>query len=311
MKAVKIILCIGGIVFSIIFIGHYKKEKDIAIIEHEIIEKQNFIYENCLNQPYQNSLVHTLFKKLSLANNVAIYFEDLNNEYTLTYNANRTYYAASVTKLFVASFLIDSAKNGVIDLQDTLTYTNEYRSIAGDCLEIHQIGDEITMYDLITYSITVSDNGAYKMLIDNISIDNFQEYAKNALDVDINITYDHPYAYLNVTDTNKLLNHIYKLILDDDTYSDLLLNSMNNTYENALNFDDTTFLHKFGYYASYFNDIGIYKSSSPYLISIFTLYGNEDGSYIEKISNISREIYNIYQFNLTEKENYCYSLAYE
>lgn len=85
---------------------------------------------------------------------------------------------------------------------------------------------------------------------------------------------------------------------------------MNNTYYNALNFDDITYLHKYGYYNPYYHDIGIYNSLNPYVISIFTLFGNPDTGALEKVNNISKEIYNIYQTNLDKKEEYCYNLAY-
>ena len=86
---------------------------------------------------------------------------------------------------------------------------------------------------------------------------------------------------------------------------------MNNTYYNGLNFDNITFLHKYGYYGSYFNNIGIYNSNNPYLISIFTLYGNPDQGALNKVSELNKKIYNIYNTNLELKEEYCYSLAYE
>ena len=149
------------------------------------------------------------------------------------------------------------------------------------------------------------------MLSNYIGVNTLKEYAQHTLDVNLTITESDRFGYLDVTDTNKLLNHVYEFIQTDDEYTDLLVNAMNNTYYNGLNFDDITFLHKYGYYGSYFNNIGIYNSDNPYLISIFTLYGDPDRGALSQVSEISKQIYNIYNTNLELKEDYCYSLAYE
>lgn len=306
-----IFIIILGLTVTIIFYYRttaYNEEQRL----NEIKEERQLKYNTCMNIPYKDETIDTLFLELinSLnSNNVAIYFEDINNEYTFTLNENRTFYGASLIKLFMSAYLIDNQRLGNINLEDTLTYTSYYRAYAGDLLNNHSIGDEISLSTLITYSISISDNGAYQMLIDYISRDTLEEYAQNTLGINLNINGETPYANLTVTDTNTLLKHVYEIIQVNDEYSSLLKDSMNNTYYNGLNFDNITFLHKYGYYNSYYNDIGIYNTNTPYLISIFTLYGNSDNKFT-LMSNISKQIYEIYQTNIEAKENYCYNLAY-
>jgi len=161
------------------------------------------------------------------------------------------------------------------------------------------------------YAISVSDNGAHRMLTDYIGVDNLRNYAHDTLGVNLTINENDRFGYMNVTTTNTLLKHVYELLQNDNEYTTLLKDAMNNTYYNALNFDDITYLHKYGYYNQYFHDIGIYDDYyNPYTISIFTLYGNPDTGALDEVSNISKEIYNIYQTNLDKKEEYCYNLAY-
>ncbi len=278
-------------------------------IEAEKMQK----YTDCLNTPYKDASIDDLFNQLIQelnSNSVSIYFEDIDNDYFLTSNENKNQYAASIIKLYAAAYLLDNARNGNINLDDTITYTSNYASIAGLKLSTRTVGEEITLRDLIDYSISVSDNGAYRMLSDYIGVNELKEYAQNTLDVSLTITQSDRFGYMSVTDTNKLLNHVYNFIQIDDEYTDLIVNAMNNTYYNGLNFDDKIFLHKYGYYGSYFNNIGIYNSGSPYLISIFTLYGDPDQGALTRVNDISQKIYDIYNANIEAKENYCYNLAY-
>lgn len=312
------ILFIVGITISTIYFLNENAKKIIAL-EEQYQEKQrkaamDKIYNDCLNEPYKDSSIDTIFADLTAQlneKNISIYFEDLKNNYTLTFSENRSQYGASIIKLFMASYLIDNVRWGNIDLEQTLTYTANYRAYAGELLKTHTINEEISLSTLLSYSISISDNGAYLMLIDYITRNTLEQYAKNTLNINLNIDGTTPYANLTVTDTNTLLKHIFEIIQVDDEYSTLLVNAMNNTYYNGLNFDNITFLHKYGYYSSYYNDIGIYNSNNnPYLISIFTLYGNTDESHLTKTSEISKQIYNIYITNLEAKNNYCQTLAY-
>ena len=296
-----------------------KRAEAIAELERQYeelrIEKEKQeAYNACLEEPYKDESINNLFNELLAtldSSNISIYFEEINNDYTFTFNENKNQYAASIIKLYAASYLLDNARNGNINLNDTITYASNYASIAGLKLKTRTVGEEITISDLIDYSISVSDNGAYRMLSNYIGVETLKEYTKNALDVNLTITESDRFGTLDVTDTNKLLNHIYEFIQTDDEYTDLLVNAMNNTYYNGLNFDNIAFLHKYGYYGYYFNNIGIYNSDNPYLISIFTLYGNPDEGALAKVNEISKQIYNIYNTNLELKEDYCYSLAYE
>ncbi len=321
-KGLKKYLIIIIIILILILIAlttlYFTSKQKLEEYNTELLElyaklESNTEYASCLITPYKDESIDTMFAELlsELDNNVSIYFEEINNNYTLTYNENKSQYGASIIKLFEASYLIENARNGNINLNDTITYTSNYASIAGLKLSTRTIGEEITLKDLLDYSISVSDNGAHIMLSDYIGVNALKEYAKNTLNVNLTINETDRYGNLNVSDTNKLLKHIYNLIQVNDEYTNLLVNAMNNTYYNALNFDNITFLHKYGYYSSYFNSIGIYNSNNPYLISIFTLYGNPDQGALTKVNELNKKIYNIYNTNLKLKEDYCYNLAYE
>ena len=288
-------------------------DKRLEEYNNELIAIQEKIHDNneytsCLITPYKSEEVDTLFSNLLNTlntNELSIYFEDLNNDYTLNLNPTTIYYNASIIKLFDASFIIDNN----VDLNDTITFTNEYRNMAKEGLLNYELNAEVPIKDVMYYAISVSDNAAHRMLTDYIGVDNLRNYAHDTLGVNLTINENDRFGYMNVTTTNTLLKHIYELLQYDNEYTTLLKDAMNNTYYNALNFDNETFYHKYGYYNQYFHDIGI-NTNNPYTISIFTLYGNPDNGALDKVSNISKKIYNIYQTNLDKKEEYCYNLAY-
>ena len=196
--------------------GAMEGKKDAEGVEMNGSHKMDLLTED--------EYIDIMFNELlnSLDNNVSIYFEELNNEYTFTYNENQTQYAASIIKLFEASYLIENARAGIINLDDTITYTSSYATIAGLKLSTRTIGEEITIRDLIDYSISASDNGAHIMLINYIGVNELKEYAQNTLKATLTISESDKYGYLTVNDTNKLLKHIYDLIRVDDEYTELL-----------------------------------------------------------------------------------------
>ena len=305
-----LILILGALIFLYFTSKQKLEEYNTELLELHAKLEANNKYASCLITPYKSEEVDTLFNELLNTlntNELSIYFEDLNNDYTLTINPDTIYYNASIIKLFDASYIIDNN----VDLNDTITFTEEYRNLAKEeGLLKYEVNSEIPIKDILYYLISVSENAAHRMLTDYIGVNNLKEYAKNTLEVNLTINENDRFGYMNVTSTNTLLKHIYELLQNDNEYTTLLKDAMNNTYYNALNFDDKNFLHKYGYYSRYFHDIGIYDNTNPYTISIFTTFGNPDNGALDKVSNISKEIYNIYQTNLNKKEEYCYKQAY-
>lgn len=305
-----VLTLILGALIALYFTSKQKLEEyNTELLELHAKLEANNKYISCLITPYKSEEVDTLFNELLSTlntNELSIYFEDLNNDYTLTINPDTTYYNASIIKLFDASYIIDNN----VDLNDTITFTNEYRNMAKEGLLNYELNAEVPIKDVMYYAISVSDNAAHRMLTDYIGVDNLRNYAKDTLGITLTITDSDRFGNMSVESTNILLNHVYSLLQNNNEYTTLLKSAMNNDYYNALNFDDITFLHKYGYYNNYFHDIGIYESLNPYTISIFTTYGNPDTGALDEVSNISKEIYNIYQTNLDKKEEYCYNLAY-
>lgn len=264
-------------------------------------------YLNCMNEAYQSNDLDNAFANLFQEyqnTGIAIYFKEINNDYSYSLNEDKIYYSASTIKLFDTIYLIEQARNGLLNLQDTITYTPNYQYKGSSKTKTHKLYDKIPIIDLIDYELSVSDNSAHIMLVDYIGINNLNTYFK---DINLRISTDYFSNYYNASVANYSLERIYNILQVNDEYSELLKQSLNNTYYNGLNFDEETFLHKYGWTDMYYHDLGIYESDNPYLISILTLYGNSN-NYLDKTKDISKKIYNIYRDNLIKKKEYCLSI---
>ena len=322
----RIIICFllliitTGIAFGSIKIYLDKKAEEQRQYELYLEEQKRIaeekrkaeIYENCQNTPY---LADTTTEKINefltkySNENFAIYFEDINNEYTILKNETTSFYGASLIKVLDATYLIRKALAGEIDLKtETVTYEARHKRDYSLGMDNHTIGEQISLETLIGYALSVSDNAAHEMLYEYIGVNNLRTYA-SSLGITITANSVEHFGYLNADYTHKILEEVYDIILMDNSYSELLTTNMNNTYFNSLNFDDVVILHKYGSYNPYFHDIGIYNDEEyPYFISVMTTIGEQASP--NKITELHQEIRTIYEENLEAKENYCYALAY-
>jgi predicted Holliday junction resolvase-like endonuclease len=293
-----------------------EKQKELERIAQEEKEKkeleQKQKYENCKKSPYQMPTLEEEFNNVFdkyKNEHLALYFTDVKNEYSFKYNSKKSYYSGCVVKLFAIIYLIEQAREGKIDLHDTYTYLPQDRHAYSDLTDKHPYYDKIPITTLIEYMLLVSDNSAYMIVIRNVGAQTINNYFYEKYNVVLHFTNTHPFeAGYNAELGNKSLELLYNTLQVDDEYTKLVKDSMLVAEENALNFDDIKILHKYGELAPYHNDIGIYDGEYPYLVTILSLYANDD--YITKMSKVSKDMYLVYKKNIDSKETYCYNLAY-
>lgn len=282
-----------------------KKEEERLKQEEEAKKKQE--YDDCMKEPYKMETLDQEFKDLFATypnGEIGIYFTDVNNDYSYSFNANQGFYSGCVTKLFGTIYLIEQARAGKMDLHDTYTYLAVDKKPFSDLMDKHKIGEKIPITTLMDYYLTTSDNTAYFIIIRNIGAGTLNTYFKEKYGLTLHFTNNHPFesSYTAVLG-NESLKILNKLLEVDDEYSAIVRKAMANDVENTLNFDDKKFLHKYGEYDIYHNDIGIYDTENPYLVTILTHYTYT--GYKEKIPKINKDLYTIYEKNLNSKKAYC------
>ena len=280
------------------------ESKTVSSIEDNHSEE---IYNECINEPYKmdnlDEKFNELFSKYE-SYGVSVSMTEINNNYSYYLNENKVYYSASTAKIFMAIYLMEQAREGNIDWDSTCTYLPQDKREASPYTNTHELNSEIKISDLLTYFLSVSDNAAYYILVRVIGCDTLNAYFSEKYNIELNYVSTAPFIYnYTATFANQSLQILYNDLQIDDKYSELVRNAMNNNEENSLNFDNVTFLHKYGEFYTTFHDIGIYDSDNPYLISVLTTLGYQENDSV--VTQISKDIYTLYQENLTAKENYC------
>ena len=179
-----------------------------------------------------------------------------------------------------------------------MKYTSEFVSGSSDGMKNKKIGSNVSLKELMKYSISVSDNTAHHMLISYIGKNNLKEYAKSLGATAIFSGVSDDYGNQNTHDTAIYLKRSYELINTKEN-GKLLKEYMLNTKKNNLNIENyVTIAHKYGSYNIYFHDIGINFDDHPYTISVLTTKGDPNGgNYINHLSKLTKEFNDLYYEN--------------
>lgn len=292
-----------------------KEKNQIELIKHETFktpsikrkEKQQLQeYERCINEEY---IMEDLQKELAIITEkvkeekISVSFLELKNKWSFQITPTKKYYGASLIKLLDATYLIRKAIKKELDLNTTLTYEPRFDVEHSYGLKYHKYYEKISIKTLIRYVLSLSDNGAHHMLFEWIGSENLKKYARS-LGITLTINDSDHFGELSAEDAMKILQETYEIVNLDTEYNKVILENMKNSYFNYLNFDSVSVYHKYGEYKNFYHDIGMYLEGEPYLIVILSEESSKKNTK-QLFQNIHKELHDIYQKNLKEKEIYC------
>lgn len=194
--------------------------------------------------------------------NVSIGYVNLETGYQYLYNPGTVYYGASLVKTVDALYIYEKT-----------TF------------------DETTRKN-VEKAISVSDNAAHNKLVNKIGIENLRSYgrslgAKNFL-TRSNSDY---FGNTTVYDQIAIWKHVKKVV-DTNPKGKEFQKYFINDYFSFMQFDGIPkTMHKYGWYGSYYHDVGIVYSDSPYIVVILTKHGNGNFKTITK--DLSQKIYEL------------------
>lgn len=301
--------------------NQYIEKKEKISEEKRIKKEQERLlneYNKCLVKTYSDEeITENVKNKINEINNyikqnyyASIVYEDETTGFNYKYNEDSIYYGASLIKLVEAMYIFDKASNGEIDINSTIKYTNNYKAAYSDGMSKRSIGEDITLKDLISYAIMYSDNTAHFMLYDYIGKDNLKTYGKSLGAKNILSSGD-SFGNQSASDTNIYLKHAYDIINSGSEYGKLLKEYMTNTYYNSLYLTEegnNNVAHKYGWYSTYYHDIGIVYEKNPYYISVLTNHGK--GDYKKIVNNIHKKINELHHLFYEERQNNCHLNIY-
>lgn len=316
----SVFICLGiiGVCFFVNKDGFSNSLKVKVEEEQElVVDVRTQLYEECLVRPIdENDYTEELqLVEQELTNylkdnyNTSVIYEDLNLAFSYSYNSDVVYYAASTIKTLDALYIYTKAAAGELNLDETMKYTQNYKWPSSKEMSKHKYGDEITLRDLVKYTVTVSDNSAHQMLVSYIGRSNLKEYglslgAENTLvggDNFGNISANDAIIYMK--ELNKFINNNQELGKELQSY--FLEAEQNDLAIEELNIQAA---HKYGEYSYYYHDIGIVYDENPYVIAILTTEGK--GDFEAKVRDINKHVYELHRLYNDNRKNVCYLEVY-
>lgn len=222
---------------------------------------------------------------------MGIYFEYLNTGANISINQDDRFWPASLSKLPTAFAVLKKVEDDEWKLSNELVLFEEDKDDRfGDLYKL-PVGTRFTIEELVKELIINSDNTAHRILVRNLSSDNYTDML-NALglselfDKDYNIT---------AKEYSRLFRSLYNASYLNREYSQLLLTWMSETkFDDFLHEgvpDGVVFSHKIGeeQQENVYADSGIvYISHRPYLITVMAQSDNENAR--ELIKKLMKEV---------------------
>ena len=316
-----VIIGIVGIVFGFFAAKeNIEHARMVAAEEKRILEEQKKkeaeerrkkkLYDECLKRAYSdsdktediNNAVSNLNNYIKDNYSASIVYEDLTYGFYYEYREETVYYAASTIKALEALYIYEKAREGVIDLNDTITYTKKYKVSYSTGVSKYKIGDKITLRDLVKYSVIYSDNSAHQMLISYIGKSTLKKYGNDLGAVNTLVGGDN-FGHISAKDGYIYMKSINEFFKKDDIYTKELKSFFLEAEQKELSVNNLDVANKYGLYKKYYHNMGIMYDERPYIISIFTLEGLKNKE--EKINDISNKVYELHLLYKTNREKVC------
>ena len=237
-------------------------------------------------------------------------YKDLEMGYTFSYNENQVYYAASSVKILAVLYLYNEASKGNIDLETTLKYTTKDRWSASPEMSKVKFGTSLSLRTLSKYTLTVSDNTAYQMLVKYIGRKKIIEFGKS-MGAKRTFNGGDNFGNIDVHDALVYWTYVNDFINNNGELGQELKSYMISAEQNGLILEQygVEAAHKYGEYSPFYHDNGIVYSNHPYIVSILTReYGK---TMIDKVKDINEHIYELHLMYYQNRENICKSEVYE
>lgn len=109
---------------------------------------------------------------------IAVVVKNLETNEEIKINEDLTFPAASTIKLFVMAALLNKVEEGVLNLEHTIELTEDMRTGGDGILKELFAGQRISLAEVMTLMITVSDNMATNILIDLLGMSDINAIIK-------------------------------------------------------------------------------------------------------------------------------------
>jgi len=216
-----------------------------------------------------------------------ISFHNLTTGERISINGDHLFFGASTAKMFTHLYIADGVANGDFSWNQTVTYNRDDHFEGGTGVLQNRIsaGDEITIEDLLGYSIRYSDNIAHNMLSSLISPTRqgrrdivFPRYL-SGYRIDGNyLTVNHLAQGLNSIDSER-----------DGNYSQIYEQMRDTIFRDRLNTGPAagSVAHIIGGNGSFVHDAGIFRrGQTSYILVVMTDGVSNPNTFISDVSHL-------------------------
>lgn len=201
--------------------------------------------------------------------NVAVWYEDLESSYTYQYNAQHTFFAASIIKAPYCMYILQRAAQGTCDLNQKIAYTEGIKSDGTGIVKKSPYGTEFTVQQLVENAICHSDNAALRMLRSVYAAEGFRDFSKSIGIKKVAAISNITGANINAADAATYMRAIYNFIQTDKEHGALLKKYMTSTI-NPMFASSYTLMRKYGWATDAFHDTAIVDAPHPYILVFLT-----------------------------------------
>lgn len=317
------------LIFLIIFIGVIigglklytdylnKENQKQANILKEKKQKQLAEYNACLVEPFNEnnksseltSKENAIISYIRQNNyNVSFVYEDVNTGYSFKYREDEVYYGCSLIKLVDTLYLLDKINSGELSFDTKIPYESSYYIPENPCMAKYPAGSPVSIGNVIECALTVSDNIAHRIMINYIGFNALQQYGRSLGAKNI-LNGGDSYGMQSANDMNIYLKKLNEDIKNYPNTGNVIKGYMNNTYWSHLRYEGAPeLIHKYGYYGSYYHDVGIVYDDTPYYMSILTLHG--ETNFASVTNNVHKKINELHKLYQEETMNNCKNKVY-
>ena len=208
--------------------------------------------------------------------NISLAVYSLDGSKAVVYNGKQQYFSACTVKVPWVIWLCKAIDDETVNPNTYLTYEERHYQGGSGVIRKYGYGKSYKISTLINYCLSISDNCAYRMIIEQVGRQNFKDYISNL-----------PLKYFNVpdysiwcsqsivTDFLVLWQDAYNYMITDTAGAKLFKESCTNTKWNYGSFTvkNYDYSHKsgdnFGSNCVY-NDAGLIWSENLYVYAVFT-----------------------------------------
>lgn len=215
---------------------------------------------------------------------VSVYYQDVGSGATYEYRPFDKYPAASVVKAPYCMYVLDLVSQGRADLNQTFTYTEEWKRSGTGKIQDMPFGTVLTLRELIRYAIEESDNVAFALIRSEYPASGYRVYAEG-----FGLTYPEDVrnganSQICARDAGAYLAALDQFIRSHPYGSELKAYMQNTRY--PLIRSSYPIARKYGWMEGAYHDMAIVYAPHPYRLAILS---DHDGG-TEEDRRLFREI---------------------